>query len=382
MGAKVSDVLELEIFKQAQLITGTNGLSREVSGISFSDCPIVFSEDEYALTKKGDLYISGLYLYKDNPDKIIDVIKFYVLTKSACCIFTTVAFKELPLDAINFANENNYPIILIPDSVSYTEMISEISHLITSMCSDKIITSKIKRLLFDQLPEEEVLRLAKGLVDFNCANYAVLSFTPISNTAERRIIEREFFAKIEKSRSSLLFCDECAYLIYEFDDINHYNAMLDIIESSVNAHLTNAFCGIGEQHSSIKSFAKALWQAYASVSIGKKLGKPKINYGDEPLAEFIFSTKDNSQLIRFCDSVLRPLREYESKKNVDLVETLSAFISNNGNYKLTADSMFQHINTVRLRVLKAKEILGMTEDDYQFIKEVSLAIDCDKFIRR
>ena len=85
-------------------------------------------------------------------------------------------------------------------------------------------------------------------------------------------------------------------------------------------------------------------------------------------------------MIHYCQETLRPLFEYRQRHNIDLIETLRSFFQNNGNYKQTAADSFQHENTVRFRVAKAKNLLGMEDDTYRFIKEVSLAIDALAFI--
>ncbi len=64
MALKVSDLLTLPILRDGKVVAGAGGLARQVRAVSFTDNPIVFSEEEYALTAAGDLYIFGYAPYR------------------------------------------------------------------------------------------------------------------------------------------------------------------------------------------------------------------------------------------------------------------------------------------------------------------------------
>ena len=65
------------------------------------------------------------------------------------------------------------------------------------------------------------------------------------------------------------------------------------------------------------------------------------------------------------EDLLGKLRELtDSYKADDLLETLKAYLENNLNYSTTAAKLFVHINTVRKRIEKVEEALGMNFDDH------------------
>ena len=62
MSITVRDIMELNLLRDSEIISGKNGLDREVTRVNFTDCPIQFNDLEYTLALKGDLYIRSLYL--------------------------------------------------------------------------------------------------------------------------------------------------------------------------------------------------------------------------------------------------------------------------------------------------------------------------------
>lgn len=64
MAVTVSDLLMLPLLREGKIVAGVGGLTKQVRAVSFSDCPIIFSEEEYKLTSEGDLYICSYYLFQ------------------------------------------------------------------------------------------------------------------------------------------------------------------------------------------------------------------------------------------------------------------------------------------------------------------------------
>ena len=65
------------------------------------------------------------------------------------------------------------------------------------------------------------------------------------------------------------------------------------------------------------------------------------------------------------EKLLNNLKELiEVNKGEDLLETLKVYLENNLNYSTTASKLFIHINTVRKRIERVEEVLGLNFDNY------------------
>ncbi len=130
MALKVSDLLTLPILRDGKVVAGAGGLARQVRAVSFTDNPIVFSEEEYALTAAGDLYIFGYAPYRAAVPQLLNRMRFYIKTQSSCCIVMMEDFDQFPAEAIHLANNSSYPVILLSDKFAYANVIRTITEAI------------------------------------------------------------------------------------------------------------------------------------------------------------------------------------------------------------------------------------------------------------
>ncbi|MFR9098212.1 MAG: PucR family transcriptional regulator [Blautia coccoides] len=52
----------------------------------------------------------------------------------------------------------------------------------------------------------------------------------------------------------------------------------------------------------------------------------------------------------------------KDEKNAELLRTLKVYLENNMNYSLTAEKLYVHINTIRNRIDKVNQLLGIDWD--------------------
>ena len=90
--------------------------------------------------------------------------------------------------------------------------------------------------------------------------------------------------------------------------------------------------------------------------------------------------RNHEVLKKFCEEVLTPLKEYESHQSLRLLETISVYLENDGDYKKTAAALSQHENTIRFRINKAKNLLGLDKNHYTFIEKMSIALKAEKLL--
>ena len=65
---------------------------------------------------------------------------------------------------------------------------------------------------------------------------------------------------------------------------------------------------------------------------------------------------------------------YEARHNVELLQTIAVYLELNGNIVQTAAQMNTHANTIRFRINKARSLLGLENEPYIFIEQLSVAL--------
>lgn len=98
---------------------------------------------------------------------------------------------------------------------------------------------------------------------------------------------------------------------------------------------------------------------------------------------FIYQHRYNEDLISYYTSKLDPILTYEQENDINLIQTIDQYLLTNGNITKTAENLFLHRNTVKYRIEKVFDLLGMdkTNSDHKLLLELHQAIRIMKIIK-
>lgn len=378
MSVRVKDILGLATLKDAKVVCGEAGLKREVTRVNFTDSPLDEEDPGYRLVAQGDLYIHSFYENpKERSTQIQQLIEFYVKSGSSCCIgveFHEVTFSK---EVIDFANANDYPIILIANDVPFGKLIQEISELILTEQIDSHCEDKINRILFENPSVREQNELLQFLVPHLPENFICVNIVyPQLSSLRFKSLKNDLWSKLKlnffKHRKG-------GFLILNYDiynlEIHNMTSLLSILE-----HYGEGF-RIGVSSKGSKNFVQRIKEAHYSCKIGE-ITAEKISYYDDVSIYMILLSVQNTQLMQiFVEKILAPLREYSNRHGMDMIETIKIYIGTDGDYKKAAALLHTHINTVRFRIQKAQSLLGYEENHFFFMEQVSMALKMETLIK-
>jgi DNA-binding PucR family transcriptional regulator len=69
-------------------------------------------------------------------------------------------------------------------------------------------------------------------------------------------------------------------------------------------------------------------------------------------------SEDPGELERFYEETVAPLAAYDEQYETELVNTIEAYLDNDGNVTPTAEQLFTHRHTIRYRMERVKELSG------------------------
>ena len=69
-------------------------------------------------------------------------------------------------------------------------------------------------------------------------------------------------------------------------------------------------------------------------------------------------SEDPGELERFYEETVAPLAAYDEQYETELVNTIEAYLDNDGNVTPTAEQLFTHRHTIRYRMERVKELCG------------------------
>lgn len=140
-----------------------------------------------------------------------------------------------------------------------------------------------------------------------------------------------------------------------------YLKILDTLELQFPEY--RFYIGFSRAYPSLYELKNAYEDAVFSISMGKKIfnnTKNIFNYNDLLIYHLLYNQIDNPIIKRLYSNSIRQIEIYDNKKNDVLLNTLTILIENNFNYKLTADSLFIHRNTLYQRLNKIESIIRMS----------------------
>ncbi len=135
------------------------------------------------------------------------------------------------------------------------------------------------------------------------------------------------------------------------------------VTSNLNGMKINI--GIGRYYESIENLPRSYKEALEALNLGKKIvGSGKgIHFNDLGIYKLLLDVSDKNQLKDFTLNHLQPLIKQDEQHGTELMATLEAYLRNDKKIYKTAKELFVHRNTVRYRIKKISDILGIDMGD-------------------
>ena len=132
---------------------------------------------------------------------------------------------------------------------------------------------------------------------------------------------------------------------------------LKIMEKCEGMDLEFAIC---RDETNLLSLKKSVQKCQKVMMMGKKLFAQKKIWDYEMLGPYVWMDVEEEEL----EAMLGHYRLLmEDEKNRELLKTLKVYLENNMNFSITAEKMYVHINTIRKRISKVKELLDVSLED-------------------
>ena len=145
----VRDVLLMCEMKQAELLAGSVGLDRRITGVNIVEVP-----DVSRWLRGGELLFTAGYAWRNDPTQLVDAVRdFDRLKVSALVLKLGTYLDAIPPEACAVAEELGFPLIRLPESVAYMDVIDPLNEQL-----------RARRLwMFERLHDTEQQLLVPGL---------------------------------------------------------------------------------------------------------------------------------------------------------------------------------------------------------------------------
>jgi sugar diacid utilization regulator len=117
-------------------------------------------------------------------------------------------------------------------------------------------------------------------------------------------------------------------------------------------------------------------EATLAANVGEAEGVALLAFEDTGSYRLLLPamSEDEGELERFYGETVAPLAAYDEQYETDLVNTVEAFLENDGNVTPTADQLFTHRHTIRYRLERVRELSGHDISSTEGREKLSLGL--------
>lgn len=375
MNIELGTLLRDKLFENSRVLAGERGLGRRVKRISVFDCPCVSDILERKILCEGDLFITCLEQFRNEPDD--RELRFYLECQihsgaTGLLVVTDDRLSLLTPQLLKLCDENSFPVVLIPEEYPYTVIIDTVHRYITFDTYNTINKLRLDKIMYEDLSDaarSEVLYSIKPTVkqyiraifiqgDFN-SDIAQLEL-------QNYYLNRESDIFVRTDRGMIILLSE--------DNKGKAAATLDACLVRIKEFLDNPVIGYSRIFSR-KDCGKALEEARLALETAKAMNMTIRTYDALSSIQILTAMKDTQEAEDYYDAYLAALRTKITEENLpEMVLTIENYVANSGDFKLTAEMMNQHVNTIRYRVNRVKSALNMDNDTIKFNETIAIAV--------
>lgn len=180
--------------------------------------------------------------------------------------------------------------------------------------------------------------------------------------------------------------DEIIFLNREEEDsMDRLNRALkeirELIINNMNEVVVNV--GIGNSYEDLKLMKDSFNEAKIVIQSLKLEGADKIirKYSDMGVYSLIFNIKNKNILENYCKQIIGPIIENTMiSKDVNDVEILDMYLSENCNLTLTAEKLYLHRNTLTYHIKNIEKLLNCNLHSFEDCFRIRMALYISKIL--
>lgn len=377
MAITLYEATKLNTFKNFRLVSGVSGLDNPVEKVGILDWEF-FSRQEGQFVH-GEFVLTSLLFAKDHPEYILEAVSDLILDGASGLAVKNIYYNEMPQEVISLSNEKRFPIFIFDNSAYFEDIITEVNDRIRFADSFELLEAKVALLVHKKLDKSTVKEVA-----FEINSHFKEHLCALYLKSKKYIHEQQLMAWIESSKKQNVFNKSTSLIKFQNGLLLLTTWKDNLVFDKLQAHIYTAFEAIGVQisdfqigvsnvHESIYDLDFAINEALYAYKITMLDQTSKLKFSDIGIYQILLPYSDEHWAYSYTKQILDPIIKYDEQYHTDLLNTAIAYVKFYGNAQKTADTLFVHKNTIRYRIAKIAEILGLLEEGY-FYEQLSVAI--------
>lgn len=384
-------IFKLPACNDLKLVAGEKGLYRPVRWVHYIE------DFDYVECAKQDelIIVAGLQLRPAST--FLDFIRHLQAKRVSGIIIYRSKDDEFPCEKeiIEIGREHDVCIYSLPHKVLLAEITQNICEAIfQSKLSQKSMENFIYTLVHGEIDTDSAAlseAFSLGYAAKQTYYCAVLKFDPFGNDIGvdhlRTEISQIFRQNCIMYNRDILYAlqnHEIIFLIPFFEkDTSEVidQIILDTVQKLYDHGLAvKAVVGVSDPCNELAGFREAYKSAQNLSKLAYFLNKKILYCQEAGVYNLLFAIEDKRTVERVYNEILGDLIKIDKIEKTDLLNTLFTFIEHDLNYQETAEALFIHLNTLRYRLKKIQDSLGITLRDPKNIYQFTLALNIHKYL--
>lgn len=373
----ISSILRLEPLKGIYVLAGETGLNRMVNRISVVDVMINENSNQM-LFGEGDLFITSLeFLVGKEESKVSECIDAFIKYKSSGVIIVSEDNIGLINDSIKQkCDEARLPLLCLPEELPYVDIMLIVNRFLLTDNLNTLRNSGLQRVLHGDVSEHETMEI---LDSFNTGieeNLAVVCFKGMPYS---EIYEMDFqIHTLSTCRDVYIGGNGYKYYIISANNELKLKKRVDTVKAFLSNYFDIKHIGISQKYFKWELKA-AVKEAKASCVIAESMEKKEFKLDFLSSYPMLLALKGSHEMRAFRNSFLSLISQNASADHKEeILETIREYVLSGGNYRIAAEKIGQHENTIRYRIGRVKTWLGMEENNLQFNETISLFVKIEQ----
>ncbi len=383
MSIKVHEALKLEYLEEFQCITDDSGLNNIITTVGILDHEQI--EHQMHIFEEGEFVLATLSVARDDIALVFESIKSLIKEKVSSLAIKSVYYHTLPKEILEYANLNHFPIFIFDPSIFLENVIQTLQSGIKSRGLHNIMETKLETLFSGIVNpytvEQIALELNTHFKEFHQVIYCKENRF-ISNDNNIKCIEKYIrIQKKDNTHSLFKFRTGILFILSYGDYPNSIDLDFNYLCTQIGLNPLDFTIGKSSLHTSLTQLNQAIKESYYACQVAGIEHLPMKNYENLGLYQILMPHLNDTWVNDFSRRLLEPILNYDQQYQTQLYETLRLYFKNGCHTQLTAESLFQHKNTILYRIRKVKELIGPFESDQSFYEQMSIAIKIHESIQ-
>lgn len=403
MTLRVKDIEKIWSNGCASLVAGKDGVERIVDTYDMMEQP-----DVKQWVRKHLLLITTGYAIRNDKEALLNLIRTLDEANASALAIKTRFFDDFPKEALELADELNFPLFLLNNNTGFIEVVFPIMVAIVeaknhmqmdtryqmtrhnkSELDEKLFTD----LLTGKLTQEEEAEYRTSSLQWPTAPVRLIL---IHLNKEKPSVLLEMDSRRQNQAASRIFAkhhihgvsicrkDSCICILpADTPEQILEKAAAELVEKTQEIHSCQTFAIISDHLKDYLDLAETYNRLKECLLI-RQIKKARWNVcflQDIQFDLILLHLAGQEESRNFIQKKLGPLEQYDRTHDSHLLETLETLIQKKGSRKLAAEALFLHRNTMAHRLDKIEEILHISLDDPEQFTQLDFACSVRPYIQ-